>query len=351
MRQDDRDDGFLRDIWYFALPAQDVKPGTMTAKALLGEPVLIGRTEAGEVFALRDICPHRGIPLSDGRFDGGEVECCYHGWRFAPDGRCTAIPSLTADQAIAVENIRVRRYPAADRHGAIWLYMAADPASTAEPAIDPPTLPGVTSRVPGLIQRMVFPCHVDHAVIGLMDPAHGPFVHQSWWWRSTRSIHEKAKDFGPSDYGFAMLRHQPSSNSAAYKILGGTPTTEIRFRLPGVRIEDIEIGRHRVCGLTAVTPIDAETTEVHHLIFWTIPWLTMLKPLLAPFAKRFLRQDRDIVERQQRGLVHRPKLMLINDADMQAKWYFRLKKAYAAWRRDGTPFENPVRETTLRWRS
>ena len=28
------------------------------------------------------------------------------------------------------------------------------------------------------------PCSVDHGIIGLMDPAHGPFVHQAWWWRS-----------------------------------------------------------------------------------------------------------------------------------------------------------------------
>src|SRR3546814_18906982 len=91
----------------------------------------------------------------------------------------------------------------------------------------------------------------------------------------------------------------------------------------------IEIGRHRVCGLTAVTPVDATTTEIHHLIFWTIPWLSLLKPLLAPFARRFLAQDRDVVVRQQRGLAHNPTLLLINDADVQAKWYYRLKKAYA----------------------
>jgi hypothetical protein len=33
----------------------------------LGEPVLIGRTKAGRLFALRDICPHRAAPLSAGR--------------------------------------------------------------------------------------------------------------------------------------------------------------------------------------------------------------------------------------------------------------------------------------------
>lgn len=79
-------------------------------------------------------------------------------------------------------------------------------------------------------------------VIGLMDPAHGPFVHRAWWWRFGASIHEKAKAFAPSELGFAMVEHVPSSNSFAYRILGGKPTTEITFRLPGIRIERISVG-------------------------------------------------------------------------------------------------------------
>lgn len=35
------------------------------------------------------------------------------------------------------------------------------------------------------------------------------------------SMHEKAKTFAPRDYGWAMVRHAPSSNSRLYKILGG----------------------------------------------------------------------------------------------------------------------------------
>ena len=93
-----------------------------------------------------------------------------------------------------------------------------------------------------------------------------------------------------------MVRHRPSSNSRAYKVLGGTPETEIRFQLPGVRIEHVQAGRHRFCGLTAVTPIDSERTAVNHVIYWTMPWLTPLKPLLRPFARAFLEQDRRVVE-------------------------------------------------------
>ena len=340
-------DGFLRDIWYFALPSRALAPGRLVARTLLGEPVVFARRGDGTAFALRDICPHRGIPLSDGRMQGDEVECCYHGWRFAGDGACTCIPSLAPGQDLDVGRIKVRAYPVGERQGCIWIFMGSgSPADGAAP----PLLPEV-AVAPAFAERMDFPCHIDHAVIGLMDPAHGPFVHQAWWWRKRRSIHAKEKRFGPSELGFSMLRHQPSANSAGYRLVGGTITTEIVFRLPGIRVEHVVAGRHQLVGLTAVTPVDATRTEVNHLIYWTMPWLSALKPLLRPFVRAFLGQDRDIVVKQQRGLRHDPALMLINDADVQAKWYFRLKKAWETARRDGTPFENPVREATLRWRS
>jgi phenylpropionate dioxygenase-like ring-hydroxylating dioxygenase large terminal subunit len=148
-----------------------------------------------------------------------------------------------------------------------------------------------------------------------------------------------------------MVRHRPSSNSLAYKILGGTPETEIRFSLPGVRIEHIRVGGHVVCGLTALTPIGPHETEINHLIYWTMPWLSALKPLFQPFAAKFLDQDRRIIVMQQEGLAHNPRLMLINDADTQARWYYQLKNEHALSRREGRPFVNPVEETVLRWRS
>src|ERR1700729_1203759 len=85
---------FLRNLWYYALPSASLKRGQMKPKLLLNEPILFGRDNAGKAFALRDICPHRAMPLSFGRFDGREVECCYHGWRFNGEGACTHIPAL-----------------------------------------------------------------------------------------------------------------------------------------------------------------------------------------------------------------------------------------------------------------
>jgi phenylpropionate dioxygenase-like ring-hydroxylating dioxygenase large terminal subunit len=337
----------LREAWYFAVPGQSVRRSAVVAKVMLGEPILIGRDAGGAAFALRDLCPHRGIRLSAGRFDGQEVECCYHGWRFDTAGRCTLIPSLVPGQTFTPGLIRVRSYPAREVQGNIWVFFGDDPKGAPEI----PLLDGFEEAVPRLFESVCFSAAVDHAVVGLMDPAHGPFVHRAWWWRSRRSIRPKAKIFVPSHFGFTMARHQPSKNSRAYCLLGGAPETEIAFRLPSVRVEQIRAGRHRLANLTAITPIDGGASEINHCIYWTSPWLTLLKPFLRPYVRAFLRQDRDIMERQQQGLRWDPPLTLIDDADTQAKWYYRLKREYRRARAEGRPFANPIAPRTLEWRS
>ena len=58
------------------------------------------------------------------------------------------------------------------------------------------------------------------------------------------------------------------------------------------------------------------------------------------------------MEKQAVGLRYHPSLMLIDDSDRPARWYFQLKKAWLDSRRSGAPFEHPLSEpVTLRWRS
>ena len=232
----------LREAWYYAAPGQQLRRGGVLAKVMLGEPVLLGRDAAGAPFALRDICPHRAMPLSAGRFDGTTVECCYHGWRFDTAGKCTEIPALVPGQKLQPGRIRVQAYPVRELQGNLWVYFGEDP----DEAPEIPLVEGFADAAPQLVETVRFDAAIDHAVVGLMDPAHGPFVHRAWWWRSRRSIHAKAKAFAPSPWGFTMTRHMPSTNSRAYRLLGGTPETEIFFRLPSVRLEQIGAGRHRV---------------------------------------------------------------------------------------------------------
>lgn len=339
----------LREAWYYAAPSRRLGRRKTLARIMLGEPVLLGRDRDGAAFALLDLCPHRAMPLSLGRFDGGEIACRYHGWRFATSGVCTAIPSLVDGQKINLDRIATPRYPVCEVNGNLWVYFGRDP----EAAPPLPTLRGFAPDAPPRVAETVrFAAAYDHAVIGLMDPAHVPFVHRSWFWRSGRDFAEKEKSFTPSPYGFTMERHATSGNSRAYRLLGGgARETEISFILPGVRIEYTSVGRHRLVNMTAMTPIDAETVELHNCLYWTMPWLDALRPLALPFIRKFLDQDRRALARQHEGLGYDPQLMLVGDADAQARWYHRLKREYRAARAERRPFDNPLEPRTLRWRS
>ena len=348
--------GYVTDIWYFATLSRDIKRGTLRRLEMLGEPVMLGRTPDGDLVALRDVCPHRAAPLSAGRFarelDGGaSIACPYHGWRFAPDGRCVAIPSLTDGQAFDLAAIRVRRFPVVESQGLVFVWMASDARDQRAPTEAPPVFPGVVGGGPKLALTLDLATHVDHAVVGLMDPAHGPFVHQQWWWRSQASMHAKAKRFEPAPAGFTMVRHAPSTNSRAYALLGGRPETEITFRLPGLRWEHVTVGKRHILSLTCLTPLHEGATRITQLLWSDHPIVTMALPFVRAGAKRFLRQDGEMVELQKLGLKYAPSLIWIDDADRQAKWYHALKREWSASRREGRSFDNPVAATTLRWTS
>ena len=46
-----------------------------------GQPVCVARS-GGEVYALRDVCSHAEVPLSEGDVEDGAIECWLHGSLF-----------------------------------------------------------------------------------------------------------------------------------------------------------------------------------------------------------------------------------------------------------------------------
>ncbi|MCE0522027.1 MAG: nitrite reductase small subunit NirD [Methylacidiphilales bacterium] len=66
---------------------------------------------ADGLFAIDNICPHRGAPLHDGFVADGVVTCPWHQWQFQlDDGVCRNIP-----------NVRIITYPVEVRDGVIWI--------------------------------------------------------------------------------------------------------------------------------------------------------------------------------------------------------------------------------------
>jgi phenylpropionate dioxygenase-like ring-hydroxylating dioxygenase large terminal subunit len=355
----------LTGFWYRALPSDQVGRGTLHKAMLLETPLVIGRDSEGRAFALQDACPHRGMPLHCGQFDGKQVECGYHGWRFdAHSGQCQLIPSLTADQTLKVDRIYAGNFACEERDAFIWVFIP-DPGPAGAgftrretPLTPAPQVPTLTEKYKTAYLTADLPCSVDHGIIGLMDPAHGPFVHQAWWWRSRHSIHEKHKQFEPIPNGFRMSAHTPSSNSAPYKLLrlyadADSISTTIDFVLPNLRLETIRAGKYWFSSLTTVTPITRSQCRIDVVACWNIfRWIPFGPSLLKFVFSKFVEQDRRTMELQSEGLKHNPHLMLIDDADRPAKWYFALKAAHLEAKRTGVEMKHPIAgPTKLKWRS
>jgi phenylpropionate dioxygenase-like ring-hydroxylating dioxygenase large terminal subunit len=350
----DTDLGFLWDFWYPAMRSDEIYGRNLATATLLEIPLVIGRTAVGKAFAMRDACPHRGIPLSYGHFDGKNVQCSYHGWEFeACSGRCVEIPSLTSVDKLKVERISASHFPCEERDGYVWIYVNAPGTRLPESMPAVPELPKFSEKFKITRLECDLPSHVDQGIIGLMDPAHGPFVHQSWFWRSKKSIHEKAKQFEPIPHGFRMSKHSPSTNSAPYQLLkkmtGQPVSTTIDFVLPNMRFEEIRSGNIWFSSRATVTPVRRDLCRIDFVAARNV---SLPVAIFRAFAKVFLRQDQVTMIQQAEGLKHNPRLMLIDDADRPAKWYFALKQNLLESRRTGEspvhPLDGPV---TLHWKS
>jgi nitrite reductase/ring-hydroxylating ferredoxin subunit len=108
--------------------ADELQPGEWRTVVVDGASIVVIKTPDGGFRALRDICPHQGVPLSLGKLQpivvGDDVgvydlapdrfmlRCPWHGYEFDVDsGRCLADP----------EHVRVRTYPVTIEEGSVCI--------------------------------------------------------------------------------------------------------------------------------------------------------------------------------------------------------------------------------------
>lgn len=164
---------FLRNCWYVAAWDHEVNRDLKQIR-VLGEKIVVFRTEAGAPVALLDACPHRKLPLSKGRLRNDHIECGYHGLTFDCMGNCVRVPGQ--DRIPGSANIH--SYPVVSRYGLVWIWMGdpavADPAKifAVEHYDDPAWGLNHGDAIP-------FPCNYLYITDNLLDPSHVAWVHQS----------------------------------------------------------------------------------------------------------------------------------------------------------------------------
>ena len=160
----------LRRCWHPVSRSEDVGESP-TSVELLGEHWCLVRI-GGELSALPDRCPHRFSPLSAGRVVDGALQCAYHGYRFAPDGRCVEIPAQAPSLPIPQ---RAHCHPAhgvTDHLGLVWIAPEA-------PLVDLPRVPEHSDPTFVNCPLPVLDWHASAAQMtdNFLDQGHFPFLH------------------------------------------------------------------------------------------------------------------------------------------------------------------------------
>lgn len=105
------------------IKADEVRPLQLYRARMPNGTALCVGVHEGRFFAVKDYCPHAEFPLSEGTlYANGELECCWHGARFAcASGKVLRGPAesdLVGFEVFAVNgDLYVRRQSASQQSG------------------------------------------------------------------------------------------------------------------------------------------------------------------------------------------------------------------------------------------
>lgn len=318
---------FLRNAWYVAAWRDEVVAGTLFARTLLDEPVVLFRQSSGAVAALEDRCRHRFAPLSRGRLEGDLLRCMYHGLVYDASGACVEIPGQEHISARAC----VRSYPIVERDRYVWIWMGeawrADPNQI--PDCHWQDDPAWRSK-PGYKH---FAADYRLIVDNLLDFSHLSFVHANTLGGSSSmaTLRPKIETF---DWGLRITRLYPSDVMPPYAAALASYTSPVdRWQIYDWHIAgnvlsmDSGFARAGAGALEGERPDDAfqfhsiqaltpETASTTHY-FWTYPHNFALDDpgvtdMLAQGISNAFEEDRAMIMAQQDVLNRSPDQTMFN---------------------------------------
>ena len=125
-----------------------------------------------------DICPHRLVPLSEGRINAdGQLECPYHGWSFGGDGTCTTIPQAEQSTRSSGRRSSCTSLPSATGQGLLFVWMGAAEKANRDHL---PLIPALDNNPETWTLQDTFrdlPMDAVTLLENVLDVSHVPFTH------------------------------------------------------------------------------------------------------------------------------------------------------------------------------
>lgn len=161
---------FVRNQWYVAAYGREVGR-ELLARTVLGEPLVLYRTESGEAVALADRCVHRRYPLSESRLAGDTIVCGYHGFTYDTAGSCVFVPG----QQRIPRTARVPSYPVVEQDSFVWVWIGDRDKADTTPVPRAPWL--ADARYTTVSGMEPLAAHYGLLVDNLLDLSHETYLH------------------------------------------------------------------------------------------------------------------------------------------------------------------------------
>ncbi len=304
-----REVGINPDYWYPVGSAEQLQPGDVIQVVVWQQAIAVYRDNEGQLHALEDACPHKGIALHKGKVKGCHLACSYHGWEFNGSGQCVSIPYVPKEQKLPCA--QVRSYPVQEKYNLIWVF-PGDPTLAA--TCQPPDIPEFSQ--PDWLM-VPFPAHFNaHFSIyneNCMDVFHG-FLHenlQAWFNPILISLRETE--------AAVFAEYEVSYKGRIAKFLGLSERADQVTTLP---ISIYYRYPHYYSSLQGVSslyslrlPVSPTESRSFALFFFKVRlpgWaLKPLKPLLRMLIqrfmlRRFIAQDIEMMESEQQNYLANP---------------------------------------------
>ena len=312
--RDLRRTGLDPDHWYPLARARDLKPGKTLAVTFAGEPIVLVRPQEGAPYALEDRCAHRQVPLHLGVVKGERLLCSYHCWAYNSKGQCINVPYLDEKQTLPNG---VRSYACREAYGFIFVFTGNQALAETVPMPDLPTYsnPKYKTR---LLDRTIN-CHYSFMHENLMDMNH-QFLHRSLMGsiRATLLDVREGDNWLEVDYTFTrpagkqpmgewfMIQRRDDGTLPVDGAEKDIMTIRTSYPYQSLRVW-VKPGEPALDVWLCYTPMDAAQRTNRTFGYLSvkkapIPGLTHLMwPLIHLFTEGIFRQDKRIVELEQRA--------------------------------------------------